>query len=328
MIRTLGGKDMPAIGLGCMNVSHAYQPAIPEEDAIRLFRRALDLGYRHFDTSRIYGLGRNEELVGQALEGRRGEVFLASKMGLFADGKGRRVDCSPAAIRGEVEKSLRALRTDFIDLYYMHRRDFTVPIEESAQAMGDLIRAGKIGGYGLSEVSADTLRRAHVVTPVAAVQNEYSLATRNAELGVLQATAELGVALVAFSPVARGLLANTLHDPAELTEGDMRRRMPRFQAEHWPANRELAGRFNAIAAEQGVTPAQLSLAWVLSRGGHVHVIPGTANIAHLEENIARADWMPDADVLDRLDVLVNHQTVSGHRYNSAMQSTIDTEDFA
>lgn len=328
MKRSLGGRDVPAIGLGCMNVSHAYQPAIPEDDADRLLRRALDLGYRHFDTSRIYGLGRNEELVGRALEGRRSEVFLASKMGLFADAKGRRVDCSPAAIRAEVENSLRALRTDFIDLYYMHRRDFTVPIEESADAMGELIRAGKIGGYGLSEVSADTLRRAHAVVPVTAVQNEYSLASRNVELGVLRATAELGVALVAFSPVARGLLANTLRDPADLTERDMRRQMPRFTAAHWPANRALADRFNAIAAEQGVTPAQLSLAWVLSRGGHVHVIPGTANIAHLEENIARADWMPDDDVLDRLDALVNQRTVSGHRYAAAMLSLIDTEEFA
>lgn len=327
MKRALGGHAIEATGLGCMNVSWAYAAPPPPEEAARLLNLALDLGYRHFDTARLYGGGKNEELLGTAVSHRRGEFFLASKMGLFADGGKRWVDCRPETIKAECEKSLKALRTDRIDLYYMHRRDFTVPIEESAGAMADLVREGKIGGYGLSEMSAETLRKAHAVHPVTAVQAEYSLWTRNPELGVLDATRELGVALVAFSPLARGVLANGVRDPEALGEKDLRRGHPRFDARNWPRNLALADAFNAIAAEQGVAPAQLSLAWVLSRGDHVHVIPGTTNPAHLEENIARPDWRPAVEVLERLDHLINHETVSGPRYPAAMQATMDTEDF-
>lgn len=328
MKRVLGGRAVGAIGLGCMNVSWAYGTPPAPEEAARLFHRALDLGYDHFDTSRLYGGGRNEALIGDALAGRRGEFFLASKMGLFAQGDRRWVDCRPETIRAEVEKSLAALRTDCIDLYYMHRRDFTVPIEDSAGAMADLVTAGKIRGYGLSEVSADTLRRAHAVHPVTAVQNEYSLWTRNPELGVLDATRDLGVALVAFSPLGRGALAGAVRDPGALEDSDLRRGQPRFDAENWPRNLALVDAFAAIAVEQGVTPAQLALAWVLSRGDHVHVIPGTANPDHLAENIARADWQADADVLAQVDALINHATVAGPRYPAEMQATIDAEDFA
>lgn len=328
MKRPLGERAVGAIGLGCMNVSWAYGTPPAPEDAARLLHRALDLGYDHLDTSRLYGGGRNEALIGEALAGRRQEFFLSSKMGLFAEGQRRWVDCRPETIRTEVEKSLAALRTDCIDLYYMHRRDFTVPIEDSAGAMADLVAAGKIGGYGLSEVSADTLRRAHAVHPVTAVQNEYSLWTRNPELCVLDATRELGVALVAFSPLGRGALAGAVRDTAMLEDNDMRRGQPRFNAENWPRNLALVDAFAAIAAEQGVTPAQLALAWVLSRGEHVHVIPGTANRAHLAENIARADWQPASAVLARLDALINHDTVAGPRYPAQMQATIDAEEFA
>ena len=326
--RKLGGTDRNPVGLGCMNVSWAYAAPPPPEEAAKLLNLALDLGYNHLDTARLYGGGKNELLIGETLKGRRSEFYLASKMGIFADGDRRYVDCRPETIRREVEVSLKALQTDHIDLYYMHRRDFTVPVEDCAGAFADLVAEGKVGGYGLSEFSAESLRKAHAVHPVTAVQTEYSLWTRNPELGILQATAELGVALVAFSPLARGVLANAVRDPDALEAKDLRRTHPRFNAQNWPTNLALADAFNAIAAEQGVTPAQLSLAWVLSRGDHVHVIPGTTNVNHLAENIARADWRPDDAVLDRLDALINRHTVAGPRYPAAMQATMDTEEFA
>lgn len=325
--RALAGRSTRPIGLGCMNLSWAYAAPPSPAEAARLLHQAIELGYDHLDTARLYGGGANEALIGETLQGRRKQVLLASKTGLFAEGTKRWIDGSAATIRSSVEDSLKALRTDFIDLYYLHRRDFTVPIEESAGALGELVKQGKIGGYGLSEMSAETLRRAHATFPVAAVQTEYSLWTRNPEIALLEATCALGVALVAFSPLARGVLANAVRDPATLGDNDLRRGHPRFNTEHWPANLALADAFNAIAAEQGVSPAQLSLGWVLSRGDHVHAIPGTTNPAHLAENIARPDWRPPADVLDRLDRLINQRTVSGPRYPDAMQRTIDTEDF-
>jgi aryl-alcohol dehydrogenase-like predicted oxidoreductase len=325
--RKLGGQDRNPVGLGCMNVSWAYAAPPPPQEAAKLLHLALDLGYNHLDTARLYGGGKNELLIGETLKSRRSEFYLASKMGIFADGDRRYVDCKPETIRREVDISLKALQTDHIDLYYMHRRDFTVPIEDSAGAFADLIAEGKLGGYGLSEFSADTLRKAHAIHPVTAVQTEYSLWTRNPELGVLTTTAELGVALVAFSPLARGFLADAVRDPAALEDKDLRRTHPRFNAENWPRNLRLAQAFNAIAAEQGVTPAQLSLAWVLSRGDHIHVIPGTTNPQHLSDNIARADWRPDDAVLAQLDALINRHTVSGPRYPAAMQATMDTEEF-
>jgi len=328
MMRKLGNRQVTPIGLGCMNISWAYAAPPPPDEAARLLNRALDLGYDHIDTARLYANGANEALIGEALRGRRHEYFLASKTGLFAEGGKRWVDCRPETIRSTCESSLKALGTEHIDLYYLHRRDFDVPIEEWAGAMGELVREGKIGGYGLSEMSADTLRKAHAVHPVAAIQVEYSLWTRNPEIAALKATRELGVALVAFSPLSRGVFANGVRDPGELGEKDIRRGHPRFNAENWPKNLALADAFNAIAAGQGVTPAQLSLAFVLSRGEHVHAIPGTANPDHLAENIAKVGWMPEQEVLDRIDALVNQSTVAGPRYPPAMQATMDSEEFA
>lgn len=247
LTRRLGGRDLPPVGLGCMNVSWAYGAPPPPEAAAALLHQALDLGYRHFDTARLYGGGRNEALLGEVLQGRRGEIFLASKMGIFADGPRRYVDCRPETIYREVEISLKALRTEQIDLYYMHRRDFSVPIEESAGAFARLIEQGKIAGYGLSEMSGATLRRAHGECPVSAVQTEYSLWTRNPEISVAQTCRELGVALVAFSPLGRGVLAGRVQDPQALEEQDLRRGHPRFQAPNWPTNHALAQRFAAIA---------------------------------------------------------------------------------
>lgn len=325
--RTLASKTVNPIGLGCMSLSWGYGAPPEPDEAARLLHRALDLGYDHIDTAQLYGQGANEALVGDTLHGERHRFLLASKTGIFVDGEKRRVDCSPAALISACEDSLRRLRTDHIDLYYLHRRDFAVPIEDSIGAMAKLVAAGKIGHIGLSEMSADTLRRAAAVHPIAAIQNEYSLWTRNAELGVLGATRELGTTLVAFSPVGRGALAGGVRDIERLAPKDLRRFMPRFDADNWPANLRLVDAFNAIAASEGVTPAQLSLAWVLSRGDHVVAIPGTASIGHLEENIARWDWRPEQATLHTLDALINQATVSGHRYGSAMRPTIDTEDY-
>ena len=328
MKRLLAGRPVTPIGLGCMNLSHGYGvPPSPAEGA-RLLHCALDLGYVHLDTARLYGGGRNETLIGETLKGRRAEFFLASKCGIVADGDKRRTDCRPETILAQLETSLTVLQTDHIDLYYMHRRDFTVPIEDSVGALADAVAAGKIGGIGLSEMSAETLRRAHAVHPIAAMQMEYSPWSRNVEIAVLAATRELGVALVAFSPVGRGALCGTLRDPAVLPDDDMRRAMPRFDADHWPANLALIDRFVALAAREGVTAAQLSLGWVLSRGDHVHAIPGTTVEAHMAENIARGDWRPSAALVAEVDGLINQQTVAGPRYPGFMQRTIDTEEFA
>ncbi|MBF9150738.1 aldo/keto reductase [Novosphingobium jiangmenense] len=325
--RTINGRETNPIGLGCMSLSWAYSGRPSEEDGIRLLQYAVDIGYDHFDTARLYGLGHNETQVGVALKGRRDKVFLASKMGIFASGEKRGIDCHPDTIRSELEVSLRLLQTDHIDLYYMHRRDFTVPIEDSVGALADLVKEGKIGGIGLSEMSAETLRKAAAVHPIAAMQTEYSPWTRQAEIAVLEACRELGTTFVAFSPVARGVLANGVRDPQALPDGDIRKAMPRFMGENWQKNLALVDAFNAIAAREGVTPAQLSLAWVLSRGEHVVTIPGTGKIAHLEENIARWDWEIPAAVATEVDALINQQTVSGHRYAGVMLPTIDTEDF-
>ena len=325
--RPIAGRLTNPVGLGCMSLSWAYGGRPADADGIALLHRAIDLGYDHFDTARLYGLGHNETLVGEALKGRRYKVFLASKMGIFASGEKRGIDCAPATIRSELETSLKLLQTDHIDLYYMHRRDFSVPIEDSVGEMARLIEEGKIGAIGLSEMSADTLRKASAVHPIAAMQTEYSPWTRQAEIAVLEACRELATTFVAFSPVGRGALTDVLPEPDGLEEKDIRRAMPRFQGDNWAHNRALLRRFAELAAQAGVSAAQLSLGWVLSRGEHVVTIPGTAKLAHLEENIARWDWAIPTDLAAQVDALVNQQTVAGHRYAAAMLATIDTEDF-
>lgn len=328
MQRTIAGRKVKPIGLGCMGLTHGYGVPPARADAARVLDAALELGYDHLDTARLYGAGSNELLLGEVLQGRRERVFLASKMGIIIDGPKRRTDCRPETIRAELEISLKALKTDRIDLYYLHRRDFAVAIEESVGELARLKAEGKIGGIGLSEMSADTLRRAHAEHPVAAMQSEFSPWTRNVEIALLDATRELGVALVAFSPVGRGALAGTFRDPATLLPDDIRYAMPRFSAENWPHNLRLVDGFNALAAEAGVTPAQLSLGWVLARGEQVHAIPGTTRIDHLAQNIARVDWRPEPALVAAVDALINQQTVAGHRYAPPMRKTIDTEDFA
>jgi aryl-alcohol dehydrogenase-like predicted oxidoreductase len=326
-LRKLGPYDVTAVSFGCMNLSHAYGPPQPREVSEHLLRRALDLGVTHFDTAALYGFGINEKLVGDVLGNRPDNVVIASKCGLFGrDGK-RVIDGRPEAIRDICEESLRNLRTGCIDLYYLHRWDKRVPIEESVGAMADLVQAGKIRAIGLSEVGAATLRRAQAVHPIAALQSEYSLWTRNPEIAVLEECRRLGVTLVAFSPLGRGFLSGTMQSVAVLYEGDIRRTMPRFQHPHFEANRSLLAPLDALAAHVGCTRAQLALAWILSRGEHVIVIPGTTKATHLEENCAAAGIHLDAATLAQLEVLLPPNAVAGARYPPATNAENDTEDF-
>lgn len=325
--RRIGPFEVSCLGLGCMNLSHAYGTPPPAEDAEALLREALDLGVTLFDTAALYGFGSNEELVGRALAPHRSRFTLASKCGLHGlDGK-RVVDGRPQTLKWSVEQSLKRLRTDVIDLLYLHRWDKAVPIEDSVGAMADLVREGKVRALGLSEVSAATLRRAHAVHPIVALQTEYSLWTRNPEIAVLEACREIGAAFVAFSPLGRGFLAGTLRDVATLEPKDLRRNLPRFEPATYTKNLALLDGCAAIAREVGATPAQLALAWLLARGEHVIPIPGTTSPAHLRENLGAADLALDAAAVARLDALINQRTVQGARYDAAAQAGVDTEEF-
>jgi aryl-alcohol dehydrogenase-like predicted oxidoreductase len=262
----------------------------------------------------------------------RGKFTLASKGGMAGvtgdDGVVRRViDARPETLRRNCEDSLRRLQTDVIDLYYLHRWDKKVPIEDSVGAMSDLVRAGKVRAIGLSEVSAATLRKAHAVHPISAVQTEYSLWTRNPEIAVLQACRELGVSFVAFSPVARGFLCGALQDVSTLDAKDIRKAMPRFSPENYAANLRLLPPYRALAQEAGCTPAQLALAWLLHKGTEIIPIPGTTSVEHLRENLAAAEVKLDADLLARLEALINESTVTGNRYSEQSRSEVDTEEF-
>ena len=289
--RALGPFQVSAIGLGCMNLSHAYGAPVSAEQGERVLLAALDAGVTLFDTAALYGFGANETLVGRVMKPHRSRFTLASKCGMQGvdvngDGKLVRViDGRPATLRQTCEDSLRRLHTDVIDLYYLHRWDKSVPIEDSVGALADLVRAGKIRSIGLSEVSAATLRRAHAVHPITALQTEYSLWTRNPEIAVLDACRELGVAFVAFSPVGRGFLCGDLTDVGTLDAKDIRRGMPRFAPEAYAANLQLLAGYRAIAAEVGCTPAQLALAWLLHKGQDIIPIPGTTSVEHLHDDL-------------------------------------------
>ncbi|NRP28404.1 General stress protein 69 [Marinobacterium sp. xm-d-420] len=317
------------IGLGCMNMSHAYNTPVSDDEAIKGFREAFEMGYRHFDTATLYGGGKNEKVVGEALKSVRDEIFLASKCVLYIDPeKGKALDGRPETIKAQCEASLKRLQTDQIDLYYLHRRDFDVPIEESAGAMADLIKEGKIASYGLSEMSADTLRAAHKECPVAAIQTEYSLWTRNPEIAVLDACRELDVTFVAFSPLARGFLSLTIDNLDELAEKDIRRAMPRFYPENFEQNRALLSDYVAIAERAGCTPAQLALAWIRAKDPSIVSIPGTRFVEHMRDNLGAADVTLSSDIVNELEQLINRNTVAGERYSAGQQTEIDTEEFA
>lgn len=329
--RQLGPFQVSAIGLGCMNLSHAYGAPVDEAQGARLLLAALDAGVTHFDTAALYGFGANETLVGKTLKAHRRQFTLASKGGMAgvpgSEGKLVRViDGRPEAIRRNCEDSLRRLQTDVIDLYYLHRWDKQVPIEDSVGAMSRLVEEGKVRALGLSEVSATTLRRAHAVHPISALQTEYSLWTRNPEIAVLQACRDLGVSFVAFSPVGRGFLCDAVHDVSGLDAKDIRRGMPRFSPENYPANLKLMDGYRALAREAGCTPAQLALAWLLHQGPDILPIPGTTRMEHLKDNLGAASVALGADLMARLQAHMNDRVVVGNRYSEQARREVDTEE--
>jgi aryl-alcohol dehydrogenase-like predicted oxidoreductase len=326
--RRLGEFEVSALGLGCMNLSHAYGTPPPADVAGKLLLRALDHGINFFDTAALYGFGNNETLLGNVLKPHRSKIVLASKCGMTGvDGK-RVIDGRPTTLKRTCDESLRRLQTDVIDLYYLHRWDKQVPIEDSVGALSDLVRAGKIRSIGLSEVSAATLRRAHAVHPIAALQSEYSLWTRNAELGTLDACRELGTAYVAFSPLARAFLTGTLRDPeTQLEAKDIRRQMPRFEAANYARNLDLLPGYMAIAQESAARPHSWPWpgCWRGANTSFRSSAPGSRSI--LTTTPGRPPCRSTRSTVARLDALINQQTVAGPRYNAATQLEIDTETF-
>ena len=335
--RKLGPFDVSAIGLGCMNLSHAYGAPVSAEQGERVLLAALDAGVTLFDTATLYGFGANEMLVGKVMKPHRHKFTLASKCGMqgvdvaggsTSGGKLVRViDGRPATIQKTLEDSLRRLQTDVIDLYYLHRWDKSVPIEDSVGALADMVKKGHVRSIGLSEVSANTLRKAHAVHPIAAVQTEYSLWTRNPEIAVLDACAELGATFVAFSPVARGFLCGDLIDVEMLDAKDIRRAMPRFTPDNYTANLKLLPTYNALAQDMGCSPSQLALAWLLHKAPQVIPIPGTTSVDHLLDDLGAVNVVLPAELLKKLDALINQHTVQGARYNAQGTSEVDTENF-
>ena len=330
MMRKIGQFEIAEIGLGCMNLSHAYGVPPTPEDAVKVLYKAIDLGVTHFDSAALYGFGKNESLVGPALKSVRDKIHLASKGGMAGvDGK-RVIDGRPESLRRMIDESLTRLQTDTIDLYYLHRFDKLndVPIEESVGEMSRMVDAGKVREIGLSEVCAQTIKKAHKEHPIAAVQSEYSLWSRNAEIGALKACKEIGAAFIAFSPLARGFLTSTDIVPAEFAEKDIRRGMPRFNEPHFGENKKLLPEYRRIANDADCTPAQLALAWLLQKSDHIIPIPGTTSQAHLEENIGASNFALSDDIISRVESLINTKTVSGRRYPPGTQKEIDTEEFA
>lgn len=326
--RQLGPFSVSEISLGCMNLSHAYASPPAAEYSTDLLNQALDAGYNMLDTAALYGFGANESLLSKAVMHRRDEFVLASKGGMFKNAEGKReINNRPEALRRHCEESLQRLGTDVIDLYYLHRWQKDIPIEETVGLMSRLVEEGKVKTLGLSEVSADTLRKAHQEHPITALQTEYSLWTRNPEIAVLQACQELDTAFVAFSPVGRGFLTGALTDVSTLEAGDLRRNMPRFDADNYAKNLQLLDQLKPVANKFECTLAQLSLAWLLAKGEHIIPIPGTTSIQHMLDNAAASEVTLDAGSIQQMDEIMNQQKIHGTRYNAATQLEIDTEDF-
>ncbi len=326
--RKLGPFTVSAIGLGCMNVSMGYGPRIADDEAGRLFNAALDQGYSFLDTASLYGLGHNESLIGEYLKSRRDDYVLASKCGFSRTEDGKTVmDGRPEVLMQTCEDSLRRLDTDVIDLYYLHRIDPKVPVEESVGALARMVQQGKVRTIGLSEICADSLRRAHAVHPITAVQSEYSLWTRTPEQKILATCADLGIGFVPFSPLARQFLTGKSPDVTQVDENDIRATIarPRFEPENFAKNSQLLIPFGAIAEREGCSMAQLALAWLLAQGDSIVPIPGTRHVDRMIENAGAAAIELSAATVEELDALINEDTVAGYRYTDTLMKSTDSE---
>lgn len=323
--RTLGrtGEQLSAVGLGCMGMSHAYG-SLDDQESMATLHRALDLGINFWDTADMYGKGANEELVSKVLVPNRNKVFLATKFGFrYREDGSTYFDGSVAYLKTAVEASLKRLKIDTIDLYYAHRIDPQVPVEDMVGAMAELVKEGKVRYLGLSEASAASIRKAHAVHPIAALQSEYAVVTRGVEQEILPVIRELGISLVPYSPLGRGLITATVNSTDQLGADDFRKTLPRFKAENWEENQRLVGAFAGLATAKGVTPAQLALAWVLAQGADMIPIPGTKKRKYLVENAASVNVELTTDELRSIDDLLKQFPTAGERYGEGAMKLVN-----